>query len=784
MMRSLLLTLAMACLLGVPQERGGEAAASVDVAEVYGALLDVAFDAGAAMQVENVEFSRGPARFVLESGTWLPLQPVAGLVSGGVFIGSGRVVYAPPSGVEQDQLEKFTDQRTLEEPFERLYLRFTDPTAEVIGKDAEVVGGKLVPAEAATRARVVVRAADRRIVDEAAKLHAEVRKQLLEGEGINLEARLLADIADGNGGFFTAWIDTNEGGPLRFTQDGEADELFTLRGWARRGDTLDIWGGFGVVQEPAARPAHYSLDVELDGEDLKESRVVLRLVGRRPTRVLRFEVHPLVNIHQVLDAAGEPLFFARERSKNDEFEGRLTVVLPQSLSPGTPATLAFIFDGDIIDTVWGGGEYALKAPIGWYPLIGYLQRATYDMTFRVDKGDKVFASAAPVSDEVEGEQRVVRFEQKLPVAFVSFNYGSMETRVVEMEGAPPITVFGTATGIGGDALGNVGADVGNSLRYFSQMFGSYPFDYMSATRIPYSHGQGFPGLLHLAAGTFGSERRGHSEAFRGHETAHQWWGHMVSWETYRDQWISEGFAEYSGALYAEAYLDDPEILDDMTEAWRNDVFKKGNAGFRSFGMPSGLMQRRSDGTWSGPLTLGHRLSSTETPVDYSMLAYEKGAYVLHMLRMAMYDWSTGSDEPWRVMMRDFVASHAGGAATTESFRRIVEKHFGEDMGWFFDQWVYGTAVPTYRYGWKVETAIDGQRTLRLRVRQGVEPDVPFRMFVPVRVELGDDRFVVLRVLVDEAYEEFRFDLPGGLTPERVILNPRNAVLAQVDEESW
>jgi hypothetical protein len=58
------------------------------------------------------------------------------------------------------------------------------------------------------------------------------------------------------------------------------------------------------------------------------------------------------------------------------------------------------------------------------------------------------------------------------------------------------------------------------------------------------------------------------------------------------------------------------------------------------------------------------------------------------------------------------------------------------------------------------------------------------MFVPLRVELGEDRFVVLRVLVDEAYEEFSFNLPGGFNPEEVIFNPRNAVLAEVEEENW
>jgi aminopeptidase N len=178
------------------------------------------------------------------------------------------------------------------------------------------------------------------------------------------------------------------------------------------------------------------------------------------------------------------------------------------------------------------------------------------------------------------------------------------------------------------------------------------------------------------------------------------------------------------------------------------------------------------------------LLSAEAPLDYALLVYEKGAYILHMLRMAMYDWEADSDEAWRVMMRDFVASHAGQAATTESFRAVVERHFGADMGWFFDQWVYGTAVPSYRFAWKNEDAGDGQRTLRIRVRQEVEPEGSFRMFVPVRVELEDDRFVVLRVLVDESDEEFSFDLPAGMIPQEVIFNPRNAVLADVRNERW
>jgi len=744
-------------------------------AEMYAALRDIGVDTAAARQVRNMEFSRGPATFMLDDGRWLPFEPVAGRVTGAVFIGEGRVFYNPPSGIERDQLVKFTDSEALTEEFNRLYLRFTDRTADFVGATphADVAESDLPSA-------VPFSGGDVLYLEDAEELHADIRKHFIDKEFINLESRILVDLVDESDSFFLAWIETRDKGPLHFEQDRLAWDLFRLRGWTRS-DLFDQWGGFGGTATPAAKPIHYSLKMMLDGGNVEEAQAELQLAPRAPVRALRFEVHPLVEMQQVLDVDGQPLFFVQEEAKDDQFERAVSVFFDRELATATTTTLTFVYDGELVDTQLGGGEY-LKASTGWYPEIGYLQRATFDMTFRVDDDDRVFASGVRVAEDIVDDHRVVRFEQDLPVAFVSYNYGSMEAREVEIEGLPPIMVFGFATGFGGDALGNVGIDIGNSLLLFSEIFGKYPFPYMSATRIPGNHGQGFPGLLHLAAGSFGNESD-NSTAFRAHETAHQWWGHMVGWKSYRDQWISEGFAEYSGALYLAAYEDDPGVLDQITKAWRNDIFKRGNA-VGNFGMPSRAIQRDSDGTWSGPITLGYRLSSSETPFDYQMLAYEKGAYILHMLRMAMFDWPTGSDEPFRVMMRDFVTAHLGGQATTESFRTIIEKHIGEDMGWFFDQWVYGTAVPTYRFAWKVETLVDGQRQLQFRVRQSVEPDVPFRMIVPVRVNIGDGRFVVVKVLVDKPYEEFAFNLSGSLNPEDVIFNPRNAVLAEIEEESW
>jgi aminopeptidase N len=222
----------------------------------------------------------------------------------------------------------------------------------------------------------------------------------------------------------------------------------------------------------------------------------------------------------------------------------------------------------------------------------------------------------------------------------------------------------------------------------------------------------------------------------------------------------------------------------MVEAWGRDILGRGTAySFERFGFSSGSM-RYSEGSWAGPISLGTRLASSLSPIDYNLLVYEKGAYVLHMLRMLMYDFKAGNDDAFRAMMQDFVTTYRGRSATTEDFRRVVEEHMGGDLGWFFDQWVHGTAIPTYRYAWRTERGPDDQTIVKLRVRQSVKPDVPFKMFVPARFEFENGTSTIIRLPVHEPEREFSFELPAGLVLEDVFLNHANAVLAEVDEERW
>jgi aminopeptidase N len=193
------------------------------------------------------------------------------------------------------------------------------------------------------------------------------------------------------------------------------------------------------------------------------------------------------------------------------------------------------------------------------------------------------------------------------------------------------------------------------------------------------------------------------------------------------------------------------------------------------------MLRRSE---PGPISLGYRVtrSKDDDVNDYQTVIYQKGAWVVHMLRILALDMKTMNEDRFKAIMQDFYAEHQGRRASTEDFRRVVERHIGTDMGWFFDQFVYGAQIPTYRVAYRTEQAGDGQYKVRLRVRQ---EDVPesFQMYVPVTLDLGKDRVARFRVKVKGPLTEI--ELPSvPAEPKKVTFNDLEGVLAEVKTGGW
>jgi aminopeptidase N len=220
-----------------------------------------------------------------------------------------------------------------------------------------------------------------------------------------------------------------------------------------------------------------------------------------------------------------------------------------------------------------------------------------------------------------------------------------------------------------------------------------------------------------------------------HEVAHQWFGHSVSWASYHDQWLSEGFADFAAGLFLQQAVG-PKWQKDYIEYWERQrvrILEKNNYGVSP-----------ND---AGPLWLGLRLISPRTGQAYQGVTYSKGAYVLAMLRSLMREDMGASGDPDKAfieMMHDFMESHRDKPASTESFKAIAEKHMSKRMDlqqngrldWFFREWVWGTQVPRYSFKYEVQPAESGKFKVHAEVTQS-EVDENFAMFVPIYADFGN-----------------------------------------------
>ena len=265
--------------------------------------------------------------------------------------------------------------------------------------------------------------------------------------------------------------------------------------------------------------------------------------------------------------------------------------------------------------------------------------------------------------------------------------------------------------------------------------------------------------------------RGYFKVVEPHEIAHQWWGHTVTWPSYRDQWMSEGFADFSASLFIQLIQKNNGEFIKFWNDQRELLTMRNKEGYRPIDV--------------GPLTQGYRLASGKTGVNVPrQLIYPKGSYVLHMIRMMMWNPKTGDTE-FKAMMHDFVDSYRNRPASTEDFKAMVEKHMtpGMDvshnrtMDWFFNEYVYGTALPAYGLNYSFESAADGF-IMNLKITQSGVDDT-FSMLVPVYLELSKDHIVRLGAATITGNRTVEQKVPlKGLKeqPRRAMLNYFNDVL--------
>lgn len=423
---------------------------------------------------------------------------------------------------------------------------------------------------------------------------------------------------------------------------------------------------------------------------------------------------------------------------------------------------------------------SIKSPNYWFPKYSNPQDAMCDLTFIYPAKYKLVSIGKKESEDETDDFITCRWKSIEPTQHVSFNIGFFEQFELEDESGTKVNVFISKSGhqklgsalaeygilSGADMDEKIATDVLASIQFFKGLIGPIPHNELQVTEIPYTHGQAFPGLIHLSFTNYqGIENDKGDELFRAHEVAHQWWGIGVDVDSYHDMWLGEGFAEYSALWFVQAAFKDNEIFFKVLDKWKDEIF--GNRKYLF-----------SNGQEAGPIWLGRRTNSSDTEGDYDLIIYKKGAWVLHMLRNMLIDLKTMNEDPFQKMIKEYYKTYYGKKATTTDFKNITDKYCGQDMSWFFKQFVYGTEVPTYRFSYKSEKSAEGKVIVSCKIiQENVSDD--FKMYVPIRINLSNDRFARMRIEVKGKETTVKLP-PLPEEPEEIIFNDLNSVLCEVE----
>jgi len=598
-----------------------------------------------------------------------------------------------------------------------------------------------------------------------------------------------------------------------------------------------IWYLSHLQGEVAAHAAHPSRRLADDLDYRIESRVTTsvadnpELAGTTTIklapavdglRVLPIDILPTLRLEsaEVSPADSDdwkPAALVQEAKDED---ADAAVVLPAPAGKGAAFLLRLAYRGTGVLHDAGDRNYVVGARSSWYPNLGVFSNpATYELRYRIPKGFDLVSVGTRIESRIEGNEAVSTWTTDLPIRVAGFNFGKFKkVSKSDPKSGFAVDVYAAATtpeivyyidqflaaqsGVGDEFEGGGAPGVEGHLlktdkladlvlaqalfadRVFTAYFGPLPDRRVAITQqTEWSYGQSWPALVFLPYMAFlPSIQRAQLglapasdfvEAVCFHELAHQWWGHLVGWGSYQDQWLSEGFAEFSAALAVQLSAG-PECYDRFWKNSRKAIFDRH--------VPGDAVAPNE----AGPIDLGYRASTHRSPSGFRVM-YSKGAYVLAMLRAMMSQPGTPDpDARFIAMMKDFVSTYTRKSPTTTDFQQVVERHMTPEMDvagnrkmdWFFDEWVRGTEVPRYKSDLAVKKEGDKYRISGKVAQTGVS--ARFASLVPVDLDFGKGKTARLGTVRVVGSSTVPVDLLIALPkePKRAVANLHGEVLAR------
>jgi hypothetical protein len=762
--------------------------------DIARAVIDAGFDPNECYRLRDLTFSADRAKFFFADGYLILGRPIQGrritaLFSTDVEGGDGEVLLLPPNRAERQSLAAYTGSPTLDEHFTTAFLMFSP---EILSQFTDQIQANLGARKA----------------PEMGALFESRYLMLAHNIAASFDVRLTWSLLapEANRGFFAALLSGKKLGNFDVVYDPLASEQITVGATAFRDNLtfFDIWTSFAARQDNTAqRPPSPIFDYRIAATihpDLSIEAVTrYKFKPDKSSAAVPIEISDLMNITEArID--GQPA----EVLQRDDLRSRLLhrsgselalAIAGAPLEAGRDHEVEVHHEGRVILDA-GNQVYYVASRSNWYPSWG-VTHALYDLTFRIPKNLQIVLPGQPLSETIEGEERVVHHRIDSPVRIAGFNLGIYDKTSVTRSGftvdvyanreferalqpkapvvlppqpptsrrprlPPPIDHVDLAPVTAPSPtsrLQAVAAAIAGAMDYFTSLLGPPPLRRIEVTPLPGSLGQGFPGLIYISTlsympangpvmSTTDQQRRlFFEELLQPHEAAHQWWGNHVFPSGYHDEWITEALSNYSALLYLDKQHGGHKVSDSLLASYRDELLA-------------------ADVDATGPIVQGRRLESSQKPNAWRVITYGKGTWILHMLRARM------GDAAFLKMIGALTQEYNRKEISTEQFRLHCAKFLppGASDGKFesfFDQWVYSTGIPHLKLTWSAKPGkVTGTVT-----QSGVGED--FSVEVPIEIRVGAK---VIRKSVRTDNEGAQFSFPTVGTATKVTLDPDNVVL--------
>ena len=804
-------------------------------ADLYARLRTVGLDPDRVYHVRGASIHRPSLDLTFDDGTIAFTEDICGRTTGAFFVGDGEILLQPPNRVERGSLSLFTGMAILEEQFTSGYLRFNDDTADLLqpflspafeSTDFLKEWNETIP-------KLAEFDSTRLLIDFSHFLPATTPAPTPEARERKFPPLLHAHLLGKKLGGFEVFWDAAISEPLWAgkAQVNDGVDFFDI--WTSFLPPAPSGASPSVPRVNEVSISSFRIRASVDPPTHLQASADLEIrVRNGGQRTLLFELSRSLKIDSV-ETGGHPVDFIQNpaiegtqlRRKGNDL---VAVVFPVELKSAQELKLSFHYAGNVLSDAGSGLLYVGERGT-WYPSFG-LNHTQFDMVFHYPAGWTLLATGKQVLRAAESQppgeasgEKTSHWISERPIPVAGFNLGRyaraeakagntlveafgtkgversfpkpqsevipppIDPRSPRAKSTAPIFVPPPPSPSPARDLQDVADRAAQAIETFSQWFGPYPFGSLALTQMPGDLSQGWPGLVFLSSTAFlnpQEQRDLHLDPITRelnlqvlvHETAHQWWGDLVLWKTYRDQWLAEGLANYASLLILEQK--NPAQFHEVMEHYRKN-----------------LLSKNKDDEWlrdAGPVTLGQRLISSHFPGGYEAITYERGTWLFHMLRCMLRDSEMAShsgkapanpDEPFFRALRKARDRFAGKAMSTQDLIQVFEEELPRplwynnhhNLNWFMDSWINGTAIPELATRDIRIAAKAGATTVSGLILQKEAPDNLITAIPVYGVAAGNSLVFLGEVLADGPETLFHFNSPEGV--HKVVIDPNQTILS-------